>query len=101
MLFILWNSMTLTSFVFTGLANTMKDGGEVLYNLVFTEWRHCVPQNEVLGRGSYITLFPLSGATKFHRIAETQLSFKLKCRNKVIYISIQIITIIVIIWIEI
>ena len=34
---ILWNSMTLTSFVFTELANTMKYGGGVLYNnLVFT-----------------------------------------------------------------
>ena len=34
---ILWNSMTLTSFIFTELANTMKYGGGVLYNLVFTE----------------------------------------------------------------
>ena len=61
---ILWNSI---SFVFTELANTMKYGegsyitlfspsdvtafyrmkyGEgMLYNLVFTEWRHCVSQN--------------------------------------------------------
>ena len=52
---ILWNSMTLTSFVFTELANTMKYGGGVLYNLAFTEWRHWVSQNEVWGRGSYIT----------------------------------------------
>ena len=36
---ILWNSMTLTSFVFTELADTIKYGGGVLYNLVFTEWR--------------------------------------------------------------
>ena len=47
----LWNSMTTTSFVFTELANTMKYGGRLLYNLVFTEWRHCVSQNEVWGRG--------------------------------------------------
>ena len=45
------NSMTLTSFVFTELANTMKYGGGVLYNLVFTKWRHCVSQNEIWGRG--------------------------------------------------
>ena len=42
--YILWNSMTLTSFVFTKLANTMKYGGGFLYNLVFTEWRHCFSQ---------------------------------------------------------
>ena len=60
--------MTLTSFVFTELANTMKYGGGVLYNLVFTEWRHCVSQNEVWGRGSYITLFSPSDVTAFHRI---------------------------------
>ena len=64
---ILWNSKTLTSFVFTELPNTMeytgegvtllapsdvtafhrmKYGGEgLIYNLVFTEWRHCVSQN--------------------------------------------------------
>ena len=47
----LWNSMTTTSFVFTELANTMKYGGGLSYNLVFTEWRHCVSQNEVWGRG--------------------------------------------------
>ena len=29
--------MTLTSFVFTELANTMKYGGGILYNLIFTE----------------------------------------------------------------
>ena len=39
---ILLNSMTSISFVFTELANTMKYGGGFLYNLVFTEWRHCV-----------------------------------------------------------
>ena len=38
--------MTSTSFVFTELANTMKYGGGFLYNLVFTEWRHCVSQNK-------------------------------------------------------
>ena len=36
---------------FIELANTMKYGGGVLYNLVFTEWRHCVSQNEVWGEG--------------------------------------------------
>ena len=41
---IMWNSITLTSFVFTELANKMKYGGGVLY-IVFTEWRHCVSQN--------------------------------------------------------
>ena len=51
----LWNSMTSTTFVFTELANTMKYEGWFLYNLVFTEWRHCVLQNEVWGRGCYIT----------------------------------------------
>ena len=62
--------MTLTCFVFTELANTMKYGGGVLYNLIFhrvtslrftewsmmegvlynlnfTEWRHCVSQNSI------------------------------------------------------
>ena len=39
--------MTSTSFVFTELANTMKYGGGFLDNLVFTEGRHCVSQNEV------------------------------------------------------
>ena len=55
---ILWNSMTSTSFVFTEGSyvtlfspsdvtafHRMKYGGGVLYNLVFTEWRHCVSQN--------------------------------------------------------
>ena len=65
---ILRNSMTLTSFVFTELANTMKYGGGVLYNLVFTEWRHCVSQNEVWGRGCYITLFSPGEVTAFHRM---------------------------------
>ena len=65
---ILWNSMTLTAFVFTEMANTMKYGEGVLYNLVFTEWRHCVSQNEVWGRGCYITLFSPSDVTAFHRI---------------------------------
>ena len=68
---ILWNSMIFASFVFTELANTMKYGGGVLYNLVFTEWRHCVTQNEVWGRGCYITLFSPSDITTFHRIAMT------------------------------
>ena len=48
--------------------NTMKYGEGVLYNLVFTEWRHCVPQNEVWGRGCYITLFSPSDVTAFQRI---------------------------------
>ena len=46
----------------------MKYGGGFLYNLVFTEWRHCVSQNEVWGRGCYITLFSPSDVTAFHRI---------------------------------
>ena len=41
---ILWNSITSTSFVFTELTNTMKYSTGFLYNLVFTEWRHCVSQ---------------------------------------------------------
>ena len=61
--------MTLTSFVFTELANIMKFGGWVLYNLVFTEWRHCVSQSEVWGRGCYITLFSPTDVAAFHRIA--------------------------------
>ena len=60
--------MTSTSFVFTELANTMKYGGGFLYNLVFTEWRHCVSQNEIWGRECYITLFSPSDVTAFHRI---------------------------------
>ena len=43
-------------------------GEGVLYNLVFTERRHCVSQNEVWGRGYYITLFSPSDVTEFHRI---------------------------------
>ena len=43
--------------------------GEDSYNnLVFTEWRHCVSQNEVWGRGCHITLFSPSDVTAFHRI---------------------------------
>ena len=38
------------------------------YYLIFTEWRHYVSQNEVWGRGSYITLFSPSDVTAFHRI---------------------------------
>ena len=49
--FTLWNSMTSTPFVFTELANTMKYGEGLLYNLVYSEWRHCVSQNEVWERG--------------------------------------------------
>ena len=60
--------MTSTSFVFTELANTIKYGGGFLYNLVFNEWRHCVSQNEVCGRGCYITLFSPSDVTAFHRV---------------------------------
>ena len=45
--YILWNSMTSTSFVFTELTNTMKYGG-----------------------GSYITLFWPSDVTAFHRIEQ-------------------------------
>ena len=44
--YILWNSMTSTFFVFTERPNTMEYGGGFLYNLVFTEWRHCVSQNK-------------------------------------------------------
>ena len=66
------NPMTLTAFVFTELANTMKYGGGLLYNLVFIEWRHWVSQNEVWGRGSYITLFSQSDVTTFYRIATYQ-----------------------------
>ena len=65
---ILWNSMTLTSFVFTELANTMKYGEGVSYNIIFTECRHWVSQNEEWERGSYITLFSPSDFTAFHRI---------------------------------
>ena len=43
-------------------------GEGVLYNLVFTEWRHCVSQNEVWGRGCYIILFSPSDVTVFHRM---------------------------------
>ena len=60
--------MTSSSFVFTELANTMKYRGGFLYNFVFTECRHCVSQNEVWGRGCYITLFSPSDVTAFHRI---------------------------------
>ena len=66
--YILWNSMTSTSFIFTELANTMKYGGGFLYNLVFTEWRHCVSQNKIWGRGFYITLCSPSDVTAFHRM---------------------------------
>ena len=43
---ILWNSMTLSSFVFTDTANTMKYGGGVYY----------------------ITLFSPSDVTEFHKM---------------------------------
>ena len=42
--------------------------GGFLYNLVFTEWLHCVSQNEARGRGYYIALFSPSDVTAFHRI---------------------------------
>ena len=99
---ILWNSMTSASFVFTELANTIKYaegflgyigltcfhrvtslrftewsmGKGVLYNLVFTEWRHCVSQNKVWGKGCYITLFSPSDVTAFHRIVEYDIEMK-------------------------
>ena len=60
--------MTSTSFVFSKLANTIKYGGGFVYNLVFTEWRHCVSQNEVWGKGCYITFFSPSEVTAFNRI---------------------------------
>ena len=65
---ILWNSMTVTSFVFTDMANTMMYCGGVLYNLLFTECRHWVSQKEAWGRGSYITLFSPSDVIAFRRI---------------------------------
>ena len=40
----------------------------MLYNLVFTEWRHCVSENKLWGRGCYITLFSPSDITAFHRM---------------------------------
>ena len=40
----------------------------MLYNLVFTELRHCVLQNEVWGRECYITSFSPSDVTTFHRM---------------------------------
>ena len=46
----------------------MTYGGGFLYKLVFTEWRLCVSQNGVLGRGCYITSFSPSDVTAFHRI---------------------------------
>ena len=46
----------------------MKYGGGFLYNLVFTEWRHCVSQNEAWGMGCYITLFSPSDVTAFDRM---------------------------------
>ena len=55
------------------LANTIKYGGGVLFNLFFTEWRHCVSQNEVWRRGSYITLFSSSDVTAFHRIDQSEM----------------------------
>ena len=61
--------ISLTSSVFTELANTMKYGGGVLYNLVLTEWRHWVSYNEIWGRGFHITLFSPSAVTAFHRIS--------------------------------
>ena len=71
---ILWNALTSTSFVFTELANTIKYGGDFLYNLVFTEWRHCVSQNEVWWRGCYITLFSPSDVIAFHRIRKIKIT---------------------------
>ena len=68
--------MTMTFFVFTELANIMMYGEGVLYNLVFTEGRHCVSQNEVWGRGSYIPLFSPSDVTAFHRIYDTNRDVK-------------------------
>ena len=65
---ILWNSMTSTSFVLTELANTMNYWGMFWYNLVFTEWRNCVSQNEVWGRGCYITLFSQNYVTKLEQL---------------------------------
>ena len=42
--------------------------GEGSYITLFlTEWRHCVSQNKVWGRGCYITLFSPSDVTAFHR----------------------------------
>ena len=60
--------MNSISFVFTELTNIMKYGGGFLYNLVFTEWRHCVSQNDVWRRGCYITLFSPSDVTALHRM---------------------------------
>ena len=45
--------MTSTSFVFTELANTMKYGGEVLYNLVFIEFHRMKYGGEGLHRMKY------------------------------------------------
>ena len=52
-------------------------GKGVLYNLIFTKWRHCVLQNEVWGggRGCYITLFSPSDVITFHRHCSTEVSW--------------------------
>ena len=42
--------------------------GSFNYNLVLTEGRHCVSQNEVWGRGCYITLFSQRDVTASRRI---------------------------------
>ena len=59
--------MTSTSFVFTELANTMKYGGGFLY-LVFTEWRHCVSQNEIAYGGGGVILVPVAKTGFSHRL---------------------------------
>ena len=43
-------------------------GEGVLYNLVFTEWGHCVSQNKVWGCYIGLTLFSPSDVTACHRI---------------------------------
>ena len=60
--------MTLTSFVFTELANTMKYGRGLLYNLVSPSDVTVFHRMKYGGGGCYIALFSRGDVTAFHRI---------------------------------
>ena len=59
--------MTLTSFIFTELANTMKYG-RGCYITLFSPSDVTAFHRMKYGRGCYITLFSPSDVTAFHRI---------------------------------
>ena len=77
---ILWNSMTMTPFVFTELANTMKYGGGVLYNLVFTERYMWAVTMAWIICGLWKTVYEMNSSSDVNELMMFKISSVLSCQ---------------------